>query len=229
MSKRLHLVASEPTPRRRRRDPFGVELPRDVRLPPGRHGLPADLVAVHQRQRLVAAVSEALAEHGYARLTAEHVSDRAGVSIRTFYKHFDNLWDCLHAAYETAADQLCEEIELACQRQERSATKLAAGIDAALTFLSTEPALAQLLGGQPPLEAPALAMARRRLISRLTAILRSDLGPNGGPASPPELDERPIDAALTFISGRVAAGGEAGLAKLSAELAQLLGGPRRAA
>jgi len=70
-----------------------------VRLPPGRHGLPRDLVRAHQRQRLLEAT--ALAEQGYGRLTTARVTELAGVSRRTFYQHFEDLWACLLAAYES--------------------------------------------------------------------------------------------------------------------------------
>ena len=94
--------------------PFSAGTPLPRRLPPGRHGIPANLVVEHQRRRLLAAMAEALAEHGYASLTTTQVSERASVSTSTFYKHFGNLWDCVLAAYVAAADRLCEEIEAAC-------------------------------------------------------------------------------------------------------------------
>jgi AcrR family transcriptional regulator len=193
------------------------------RLPRGRHGIPADLVAAHQRQRLIAAMGEALAEHGYARVTAEHVSGRAGVSSRTFYKHFGNLWDCLLAAYEAAAEQLCERIEAACTEGGEAPERLAAGIDAALAFLAAEPALGRILGGQPPLEATALAAARRHLVVHLAAMLRSARGPDEQPIQLAGLDERLVEAALSFVSNRIAQGHRDDLLELGPELTELLG------
>lgn len=202
----LRLVEAEP-----RGDLFEAELAPGAPLPRGRHGIPADLVDAHQRRRLVAAMSEALAEHGYARVTAEQVSERAGVSSRTFYKHFGNLWECLLAAYEDAGRQLCAEIEAGC-------------IDGALAFLSAEPQLTGLLGGQPPLEAPALAAARRSLVERLAAMLRDARDPADDAIRPPGLEERLIDAALSFVAVQVA-GGDGDLASLGPELTELLAGP----
>jgi len=217
-----HLRLVEPEPRG---DLFEAELAPGAPLPRGRHGIPADLVDAHQRRRLVAAMSEALAEHGYARVTAEHVSERAGVSSRTFYKHFENLWECLLAAYEDAGQQLCAEIEATCDESEwRSSDRLAAGVDAALSFLATEPHLAQLLGGQPPLEAPALAAARRSLVERLAAMLRQARNPADDAIRPPGLEERLIDAALSFASVQVGAG-DSDLTRLGPELTELLAGP----
>jgi AcrR family transcriptional regulator len=226
-----HLRLVEPEPRG---DLFEAELSPAAPLPRGRHGIPADLVAAHQRQRLVAAMSGALAEHGYARVTAEHVSECAGVSSSTFYKHFGNLWECLLAAYEDAGTQLCAEIEASCAEsgtQEDAedadaSDRLATGIDAALAFLASEPTLAQLLGGQPPLEAPALSAARRGLVERLATMLRQARDPADDTIRPPGLEERLIDAALSFVSVQVTASGEGDLTSLSPELTELLIGPR---
>lgn len=223
----LRLVEAEP-----RGDLFEVELSPAAPLPRGRHGIPADLVDAHQRHRLVEAMSGALAEHGYARVTAEHVGERAGVSSRTFYKHFANLWECLLAAYEDAGNQLCAEIEAGCAEGEMqdaengdSAYRIATGIEAALAFLTTEPRLARLLGGQPPLEAPALAAARRDLVERLAAMLRRARDPADTIVRPPGLEERLIDAALSFVSVQVAGDSVADLTSLGPELTELIAGP----
>lgn len=228
-----HLRLVEPEPRG---DLFEAELAPGAPLPRGRHGIPADLVDAHQRRRLVAAMSEALAEHGYARVTAEHVSERAGVSSRTFYKHFGNLWECLLAAYEDAGRQLCAEIEASCAESGgltppegmQSSTRLQSGIDVALSFLDAEPHLAGLLGGQPPLEAPALAAARRSLVERLAAMLRQARDPADDAIRPPSLEERLIDAALSFVSVQIGAG-DGDLTRLGPELTELLAGPGCAA
>src|SRR5882672_10268999 len=95
-------------------EPAEVEAPAPLRLPPGRHGIPADLVRAHQRVRLLEAAAAALAEQGYGRITAARITEVAGVSSRTFYQHFEDLWACLLAAYETVAGRLCQRIEGAC-------------------------------------------------------------------------------------------------------------------
>jgi AcrR family transcriptional regulator len=221
---RLQLVDSEP----RDDGPFstGTLLPR--RLPPGRHGIPANLVTEHQRLRLIAAMGEMLAEHGYAGVTTTHVSERAGVSTSTFYKHFGNLWDCVLAAYVASADRLYERIEAACSAAEPPLSKLAVGIEAALAFVAAEPAAAQLVCAPAPLEATAIAAARRLLIARLAGMLRRSRGGEAGEA-PAGLDERLIDASLAFLCARISAGEVERLAELGPELTALLDRPRRAA
>jgi AcrR family transcriptional regulator len=220
----LRLITSDPE-----ETPFSAGTPLPRRLPPGRHGIPANLVVEHQRRRLLAAMAEALAEHGYANLTTTQVSEGASVSTSTFYKHFGNLWDCALAAYVATADRLCEEIEGACAAADPREDPLTVGIEAALAFCAAEPQLAQLLCAQAPLEASAIASARRLLISRLAAMLRRGrVSEDAGP-QPPGLDERLIDATLAFVHSRVSSGEAAQLVGLAPELTAILDRPRRAA
>jgi AcrR family transcriptional regulator len=220
----LHLVPSEPAA-----GPFSEGTPLPRRLPAGRHGIPANLVLEHQRRRLIAAMAAALAEHGYAGITTTQISELAGVSTGTFYKHFGNLWDCALAAYVVASDRLCAEIETACAARDPRTRPLTVGIEAALGFFATEPDLAQLLCAQAPFEASALAAARRILISRLATMLRRGRGPAVEGAQPPSLDERLIDATLVFVGARISSEGSGELIGLAPELTLILSRIQRAA
>jgi AcrR family transcriptional regulator len=194
-----------------------------LRLPPGRHGLPADLVRAHQRQRLLEAAANALAEQGYGRLTAARVTELAGVSSRTFYQHFEDLWACLLAAYENEAALLCEQIECACEAADRldGRERTRAGIAAALGFLAAEPAVARLLSAEPPPQIAALAAARRDLVERLGAMLRRGLEA-GGTTPLPGLERRLIGAALALLAARSAEGDPRRLEQLEPELTEIL-------
>lgn len=209
-------------------NPF-PETPLPRRLPRGRHGIPKNLVVEHQRLRLLAAMADAVSEHGYASVTTTHVSQLANVSTSTFYKHFGNLWDCALATYVVSADQLCAAIEAACTGAEEDVEPLAVGIDAALAFLAADPARAQLLSLQPPREASAIVAARRILISRLAAMLRRGQSPDSDPRTPPSLDERLVDATLAFVGTRIAAGEADGLLELGPELTAILSRTRYSA
>lgn len=204
-------------------EPAEVEVAPPLRLPPGRHGIPADLVRAHQRQRLLEAAATALDEQGYGRLTAARVTELAGVSSRTFYQHFEDLWACILAAYETEAGHLCQEIEVACSVPTEASgnDRARAGISAALSFLAVEPAVARLLSAEPPPQIAALAAARRDLVERLGMMLRAALEGNG--ATPlPGLERRLVGAALALISARAASGDPERLRNLGPELSELL-------
>ncbi len=199
------------------------------RLPPGRHGIPPELVAENQRWRLLGAAAEVLAERGYAHATTADIARCAGVSRSTFYKHFDDLAGCLLAAYEMAADCLCDVVTGACEegRGENWPARLRKAIAEALAFLASEPSLASLLGAKAPAGIPAIAVARERLINRLAWPLRGGRKLRGADALslPADLERRLIAAALGLISDRVAAGEADRLPELAPELSALLAAP----
>ena len=194
-----------------------------LRLPPGRHGIPADLVRAHQRMRLLEAAASALAEQGYGRLTAARVTELAGVSSRTFYQHFEDLWACLLAAYESESGHLCTEIERACApiATEDRRGRARAGIGGALGFLAAQPSIARLLSAEPPPQIAALSTARRDLVDRLGAMLRSVLEP-GGATPLPGLERRLIGAALALVSSRAVSDDPQRLRELEPELSEIL-------
>lgn len=219
----LHLIEEEPA-----EGPFR-EGPLPQRLPHGRHGIPRRMVHDHQRVRLLSGMATALAKHGYAGVTTTRVSKCAGISSGTYYKHFGNLWDCLLASYVATADRLCARIEAACAERDPRSTPLEAGVTAALEFCAAEPASALLLTTQPPLEASAIVAVRRRLVSRLAEMLHNSRGAGDAAGRPPGLDERMIDATLTFVGARATASEAERLTELGPELVAILTASRRAA
>jgi AcrR family transcriptional regulator len=193
-------------------------------LPRGRHGLPAELVRAHQRQRILEAAAAALAEQGYGYVTAGRVIELARVSSRTFYQHFDDLWSCLAAAYETEAEHLCKEVESAGAGAAGDRRRQArAGIRAALDFLASELSIARLLTAEPPPQAEEIVAARRSLAEQLGAWLRRVREPGAG--SPPALERRLIGAALALASTHVAAGEPQRLRDLEPALSEYLLAP----
>jgi AcrR family transcriptional regulator len=190
------------------------------RLPPGRHGLPREQVRESQRRRLTAAATAVLAERGYGQITVTKVARRAGVSTSSFYKHFEDLWACVLAAYEEGAELLGEQIQVACSRAEEG-ERVQAAVKDTLVLLATAPALAQLLSGDPPGQAGALWTARRHLTSRLAAMLRDARGGQGDG----ERELRLIGAAIALVSLRAGGRGAARLGDLAPALADLLLAP----
>lgn len=69
-------------------------------LPRGPHELTREQVAESQRTRLMAALTELMAERGYPAVALAELVARAGVSKATFYEHFADKEQCMLAAYE---------------------------------------------------------------------------------------------------------------------------------
>jgi AcrR family transcriptional regulator len=118
--------------------------PELARLPTGRHGLPREFVARNQRERLIAGLAEAVAEHGYAGTTIAHIARHAAVSRRTFYEHFGSKDECFAAAFETVMEELRGRIARGFEQAGDWPGAIRAGIAEMLAFLVAEPALARL-------------------------------------------------------------------------------------
>lgn len=80
-------------------------------LPRGPHKLSREAVAESQRQRLLQAMTEAVAEKNYANTAVADVLSRAGVSRATFYQQFTGKEDCFLAAYRANAELVAKVME----------------------------------------------------------------------------------------------------------------------
>lgn len=123
-----------------------VERAEPRRLPPGSHGIPADVVARNQRERLIAAMVESCAAHGYVGASVTDLVKRAGISSVTFYKQFADKPDCLFAAHRQLLGRFLEEVDrvLGAAAEGRQA-RIRAVIHTALGLFAADPPSARLL------------------------------------------------------------------------------------
>jgi AcrR family transcriptional regulator len=142
-------------------------------LPSGRHGLLRSFVAANQRERILAAVAHAAAEHGYAEMSVEAIIARAGVSRRTFYEHFKNKEDAFLAAYDAALHQGLTRVRRAYLSQATALERLRAGIRAYLQLLASDPDTARMGIVEVPAAGPR-AIARRADALQLFADIIED-------------------------------------------------------
>lgn len=115
------------------------------RLPPGSHGIPADVVARNQRERLIAAMAEVCAERGYAQASVALVAKRAGVSSVTFYRQFAGKQDCMLAAHRQLLGRLLEEVDRPRGEARAAETTARITIKTALALFAADPPSARLL------------------------------------------------------------------------------------
>jgi AcrR family transcriptional regulator len=147
-------------------------------LPPGRHGFSRGFVQQNQRARILAAVAEATAASSFAETSVESIIGHAGVSRRTFYEHFRNKHEAFLAAYDDASARLVRQVVAAVEHAEGFAERAYTGLQAMLTFLATEPAVARMCIVEVMAAGPE-AIARRsdsmRAFARLVERYASEL------------------------------------------------------
>jgi AcrR family transcriptional regulator len=115
---------------------------RKLRPGPGRS---PDDVGAHQLARIYGAMIEATAEGGYESLTVRDVVQRAKVSTRAFYMHFESKEDCLLRTHEFVVRRTARRI-VAAQAGERNwRERLRLAVRAFTQELACEPEAARLV------------------------------------------------------------------------------------
>lgn len=132
------------------------------RFPAGVRKLPTDLIRAIQRERLIVAMLNAVAELGYLETNVQDVIDRAGVSRPTFYEHFSNKEDCFLAAFDTSAARLRKTLETAVlEGGDAWRDRVRSGLEALLRFAAREPDTARTMVVEA--RAASAAAVRRRV------------------------------------------------------------------
>ena len=120
-----------------------------------------------QRGRLLSATFALVGERGYEGLTARSVSERAGVSNRTFYECFSDREDCFLAAFNYAVDGLELEMRAGWESELGWTARVRAALAALLRALDREPAVARLVFVEALRCGPAGAGASRACVGEL--------------------------------------------------------------
>jgi len=204
-------------------DPAGKHPPDVARLPPGRHGLSRDFVVQNQRERLIAGIAEALAEHGYTGTTIGHITAAAAVSRRTFYEHFASKDECFLAAYETTMGELRKGVAEAFDGVEDWAQAVRAGIAAMLGFLAAEPNLARLCMVEALVAGPVVVDRYDEAIQSFVPYFRKGregLSPTALADLSPTTEEALAGGMVSLISRRIVAGRAAELEELLPDLVE---------
>ena len=145
------------------------------KFPSGVRRLPTDLVRAIQRERLLVAMLNAVAELGYLETNVQDVIDRAGVSRPTFYEHFANKEDCFLAAFDSSAARLRKTIELAARNGgEVWRDRVRYGLEALLGFAAREPDTARTLVVEARAASAAAVRRRVELLDQFAACLDAD-------------------------------------------------------
>jgi AcrR family transcriptional regulator len=113
-------------------------------LPGGFHGLSRQQIADSQRERLMAAMAEAVADRGYRATTITELTKSASVSSRDFYGLFESKEDCFLATFDAVVGHLEVLVRAAAANEDGWAQQVIAALRAALGFFAAEPDLARL-------------------------------------------------------------------------------------
>jgi AcrR family transcriptional regulator len=196
------------------------------RLPAGRHGLPREFVVQNQRERIVTALVDTVAERGYNATTVAHITKAASVSRRTFYEHFADKEACFLAAYEMVSDHIRASMQAAASSFEDWPQKVRAALATMLRFLAGEPELAKLCMIEPVAAGGEIAARHRASMQALVEILRAGRPGQGGDRPLPEATEETlVGGIVSLIVREISAERTDQLEELLPDLVELTLGP----
>jgi AcrR family transcriptional regulator len=170
----------------------------------GKHGLTPEQVASSQRERVLAAMRELVATHGYRDVSVATVLRHAGVSRKTFYELYSGKEECFVAVYADEMEQLLAPVMQAFEGSEPWVDRLRTALGVLLGALAGDPSAARICFVEV-LAAGPLALERR---AHALAALDPLFAPHDG------ADERDADGAQTPRSRAVTAGSVGYLAEV---------------
>jgi AcrR family transcriptional regulator len=115
-----------------------------AKLPPGRHLVPRDFVAQNQRERMLLATAELVADRGYQKTTIELIAKTARVALVTFYEQFANKEECFLAAFDENVEAAREVFAELLDVERPWPDQIGAALEIFLEMVVTEQARAKL-------------------------------------------------------------------------------------
>jgi AcrR family transcriptional regulator len=158
------------------------------RLPSGRHDLAREEVVKSQRERIVDATAEIVAEKGFAGLTIPEIASRANVSHETFYEMYPTKHDAFLGAQKVGLHQaLRTTVEAYDAHGPSWASGVAAGLNALMEFVCSEPSHAHLTLVDTFGASPQAIEIRESALESFTAYLRPGFEQAPGEVEVPEI------------------------------------------
>jgi AcrR family transcriptional regulator len=137
---------------------------------------PRGVLAAGQRERILAAAEQLIAEKGCAGATIEAIVKLAGVSSVTFYEHFRDKEECFVAAFDFAVEELRAELREAVPADGSREDRLRAGLASLLSAVDAEPARARLCFVEAQKGGPRLRARYEEMLDVAASVLDDPLG-----------------------------------------------------
>jgi AcrR family transcriptional regulator len=121
-----------------------AQAPAPQRLPRGRHGLPAGVVARSQRTRIIYATAEVMMTKGYANATVTDIVAAAGVARDVFYEHFTDKHHAFLEAQQHPTQHILDTCAAAYFAADRWPERVWRGLGTLIELIVENPALAHV-------------------------------------------------------------------------------------
>ncbi|HKF82321.1 MAG TPA: TetR family transcriptional regulator [Solirubrobacterales bacterium] len=146
-------------------------------------------------ERILRGFTSVVAEKGYAAATIADTAAAASISQNTFYAHFRDKEDALHAALDSSGAQLVAATLPAVRRAPPWPAALRVALEAAFGFLAAEPEFAHLRAVEVYAIGPEAVELRNRQGGEIVQVLRSMAAD-----APTEIAPIPLEATLAAVN-----------------------------
>jgi AcrR family transcriptional regulator len=189
-------------------------------LPRGRHGLSRDTVVAAQRERMLHAMAQAMAEHGYVNTPVAAIIKLAGVSRETFYQQFSSKQDCFLAALEDTVGRLVGELTTSLEGPGTPVERFDRLVGHYLDALAADPNAARLFLIESYAAGPEVLARRVELHQQFVDGLAALIGAQTEAGR--FACEVLVSAIITMVTVRIGAGDAATLHELRDPLVELV-------
>jgi AcrR family transcriptional regulator len=189
-------------------------------MPPGRHLVPRDFVVQNQRERMLLATAELVAERGYRRTTIELIAKTARVALTTFYEHFESKEECFLAAFDENIAAAAEVFAELVDPELDWADQISIGLEVFLEMVAGETPRATLCLVESQAAGPAALARYQGMLERVAPKLREGRALNPRSARLPEGLEVALAGGIAWLVHQRLVAGEA--AEIKALLPEML-------
>lgn len=151
------------------------------------------------RDLLVAAFTKVASERGYAATAPADVTAVAGLPPEAYAAHFEDLRQCLLAAYDRFVASLVAEVEEAMDPAAPWHDQVRAAVRAAVAFIAERPAAARLFAVEAIANGPVVIERYEAAMDRIAALLRLGRDCSERAGELPELTERVLVAGASDL------------------------------
>jgi AcrR family transcriptional regulator len=169
------------------------------RARPGGHQLRPEVIAHHQRRRILDGAAKVIAERGYRQVTVADIVRSAVIARARFYENFGSKQDCFLALYDEAVEEALGVVRDACSVEDAEfPERVQLGIEALVAHLEANPEVARACVVEGPAVGTEIGPRFEAMIAAFTEILR-DGRDGAGVAELPESAEETVIGGLYWL------------------------------
>jgi AcrR family transcriptional regulator len=184
--------------------------------------VPRDFVTQNQRERMLLATAELVAERGYQKTTIELIAKTARVALSTFYEQFSSKEECFLAAFDETIEAAAEVFGELLDPEQDWADQISSGLEIALEMVVNEPARARLCIVEAQAAGGEALVRYQGMLERLAPMLREGRVHNPRASRLPDgLEVAIVGGLVWLIHQRLIAGQEDEIKGLLPEMLQV--------